>query len=326
VPPRLRRRAILALALKAPLLAVACSATNAQSGLPTGEAGDGALSGVTATPVPPTATPIPPTPTPIPPAVQGLPPEIQQGGTAEVVLNEAASSATLRFNGLQYPMIAAGNRSWTMVGVGAFADPGAYSLGVTYTGASGQSANGSLTILDKDYPVENINLDPQTSALLAPSIVANELARRATIYSVFTPRKLWKGPWVRPHPADLSDHYGIARGYNGSAPTDYHRGTDFAGQKGTPVVCSAAGKVAFAEPLQVRGNSVIVDHGVGVFSAYHHLSRIDVSEGQDLFAGQQVGLLGDTGLVTGPHLHWEVVIRTVEVDGLLWLDGHEWGL
>jgi murein DD-endopeptidase MepM/ murein hydrolase activator NlpD len=266
-------------------------------------------------------------PTTVPPAVQGLPAQIQQGGTAVVVLNQSATAATLRFNGLQFPMIQKGDRWWTMVGVGAFADLGPYNLNASYTGAGSQAnATVTLTVADKLYPVENIDLDAQTSALLAPSIVANELARRASIYALFTPQKLWTGPWVRPHPAELSDIYGIARGYNGSPPTDYHRGTDFAGQKGTPIVVAAAGKVAFAEPLQVRGNSVIVDHGVGVFSAYHHLSRIDVSAGQDLNSGQQVGLLGDTGLVTGPHLHWEVVVRGVEVDGLLWLDGREWGL
>jgi murein DD-endopeptidase MepM/ murein hydrolase activator NlpD len=75
----------------------------------------------------------------------------------------------------------------------------------------------------------------------------------------------------------------------------------------------------------VRGNSVIIDHGGGVFTAYHHLSRIDVTQGQSLAASQQVGLCGSTGLVTGPHLHWEVLVRGVEVDGELWLKGQEIG-
>ncbi len=329
MPTRLPRRVLLGLALKAPLLAVACTATtNAGPGLQTAVPGDQDLVAVTPTAAPPTATPVPPTATPAPASVQALPAQMQQGGTTTVILNQAASAATLRFNGLQYPMVQKGDRWWAMAGIGAFADISPYALNISYTTASGAQATaaGTLSVLDYVYPVENIDLDAQTSALLAPDIINAELAKRAAIYGVFTPQKLWSGAWVRPHPAELSDKYGIARSYNHGPVTDYHRGTDFAGQKGTPVVVAAAGKVAFSGPLQVRGNSVIVDHGVGVFSAYHHLSRIDVTTGDALTAGQQVGLLGDTGLVTGPHLHWEVVIRTVEVDGLLWLDGTTWGL
>lgn len=70
---------------------------------------------------------------------------------------------------------------------------------------------------------------------------------------------------------------------------------------------------------------MIIDHGMGVFTSYDHLSRIDMSVGQTVTAGQQVGLTGATGLVTGPHLHWEVVIRGIEVDGALWLQGQEIG-
>jgi len=328
VPQRLPRRAVLALALKAPFLAVACTATTSGTEFPTADPRDGALIAVTATPVPPTETPVPPTATPLPPEVEAAPPQIYQGGVSVVVLDRPAVGGTLRFSGRQYPLIQKGERFWTIVGTGAFAETGPYGLNVSYTdpGGSARTAAGTLLVQHKDYPVEDIVLDSQTASLLAPDIVNNELAKRAAIYSVYTPQKLWSGPFLRPHPAGLSDTYGIARSYNGSPPTDYHRGTDFAGQEGTPVIAAAAGKGAFAGALQVRGNSVIVDHGVGVFTAYHHLSRIDMAQGDAVAAGQQVGLLGSTGLVTGPHLHWEVVVRGIEVDGLLWLGGKEWGL
>jgi murein DD-endopeptidase MepM/ murein hydrolase activator NlpD len=108
--------------------------------------------------------------------------------------------------------------------------------------------------------------------------------------------------------------------------TSYHTGTDFVGDTGAPITAAAAGRVAFAGELRVRGGSVMIDHGAGVFSAYHHLSRIDMAEGQSVTRGQSVGAMGATGLVTGPHLHWEVVVRGVEVDGGLWLEGREIGL
>src|SRR5207245_2752637 len=107
---------------------------------------------------------------------------------------------------------------------------------------------------------------------------------------------------------------------------DYHRGTDFTGQTGDPITAAAAGKAVFVGPLKVRGNSVILDHGAGVFTAYHHLSHFDVAQGASVAAGQLLGLIGSTGLVTGPHLHWEVIVRGIEVDGLLWLNGSQYGL
>jgi murein DD-endopeptidase MepM/ murein hydrolase activator NlpD len=130
---------------------------------------------------------------------------------------------------------------------------------------------------------------------------------------------------LRPSTAAIGDVYGTGRSYNGAPVTDYHRGLDFVSREGDPLTAAAAGRVAFAGELKVRGNSVIVDHGAGVFTAYHHLSRIEVAQGQSIAAGQQVGLCGSTGLVTGPHLHWEVTVRGVEVDGELWLKGQEIG-
>ena len=221
-----------------------------------------------------------------------------------------------------------GSRWWAVIGVGAFAQPGQYLVAVDYTPAGGspaQTVSQSITLADVDYPSENINLDPQATALLAPDIVNAELAFRAQIYGVYTPQRLWSGPFMVPSSAAIGDVYGIARGYNGAPPSSFHTGTDFVAQTGDPVVAAAAGRVAFAGALQVRGNSVIIDHGLGIFTAYHHLSQILVSEGQVVTKGQLLGAVGSTGLVTGPHLHWEVIVRGIEVDGQLWLKGTEIG-
>ena len=98
----------------------------------------------------------------------------------------------------------------------------------------------------------------------------------------------------------------------------HHSGTDFAADAGTPVIAAAAGRVAYVGLLTTRGNSVIIDHGVGVFTAYHHLSRIDVGVGEYVSQGEQVGLVGMTGLATGPHLHWELVVGGINVDPVSW--------
>jgi murein DD-endopeptidase MepM/ murein hydrolase activator NlpD len=281
------------------------------------------------TEVPPTGTATAvPTATPAPNLVELRPAQIPQGGTATVILNAAAVSGAFTFQGRQYPVASSGGRRWAVIGCGAFTTPATVPIGVSYTlpGAASTSASGSLVIVDAGFPVEEITLDPTTAELLAPNIIQAELNQRAAIYGNYTPDRLWTGPFIRPATADIGDTYGMARSYNGAPATDYHRGTDFTGHQGDPVIAAADGNVVFAGELKVRGNSVIVDHGLGVFTAYHHFSRIDIAQGASVRAGQQVGLIGATGLVTGPHLHWEVIVRGIEVDGRAWLQGTDFGL
>lgn len=255
---------------------------------------------------------------------QFSPGELVQGGSAIVYFNEAATAATMTFGGKQYPMLFDGARWWAIVGIGAFSEPGIAPITVTYQPAGGGDqavATGSIPIVDRAYAIEDIELDEETSALLEPSVVNNEEALRATIFAGYTTQRLWDGPFLRPADSAVTSTYGIARSYNGGPVTSYHRGTDFAGGDGDPAYAAAAGRVVFADTLRVRGNSVIIDHGVGVYTAYSHLSQLNVSEGQMVAAGDLIGLIGSTGLVTGPHLHWEVIVRGIEVDGELWLAG-----
>jgi murein DD-endopeptidase MepM/ murein hydrolase activator NlpD len=261
-------------------------------------------------------------------ALRFKPDQLVRGGTAIVYFDLPATSATLRFGGLQYPMIHNGAGWWAMVGIGAFAEAGPAPLSVSYL-PPGQTAaatlSGSITIVAKSYPVENITLSGTAAALLSPDIVLAELNQRAAVYAAYTPEKLWSGPFLAPAAGSISGIFGEGRSYNGAPVTDYHRGTDFANSEGTLVYASASGRVAFSGELKVRGNTVIIDHGGGLFTAYHHLSAINVAAGQAVAAGQPVGLMGATGLVTGPHLHWEVIVRGIEVDGQEWLRGVEIG-
>ena len=285
----------------------------------------------TASPAPQaSATPAttPETPTPQPPSVipTGLafqPPQLRRGGYSVIYLYEPALNATVYFGGLQYPMLQDGDRWWALVGIGAFTEPGLAPLTVDYAPADGGntiSLAQSIEITDFDYPVENIDLDPQTSELLDPGTVNNELAVRAGIFSAYTPLKMWSGAFTRPAGGPYSSPYGVARSYNNGPVSGYHHGTDFLGDEGDPVYAAGDGVVAFADHLDVRGNTIYIDHGAGLISGYHHLSAINVTAGETVTAGQLIGAIGATGLVTGPHLHWEVIIRGVEIDGRLWLE------
>lgn len=280
-----------------------------------------------------TETEVPPEPTPTPEptlepepvvSVSFDPPQLVLGGAAIVYLEAPATAATMTFGGTQYPMLFDGSRWWAIVGVGAFAQTGEAPITIAYTPADGSpqaTVEASIPIVYREFPVENIELDEETSTLLDPSIVNNEEALRAAIFSGYTMQRFWDGTFLAPADSAISSIYGVGRSYNGAPVSSYHRGTDFAGQTGETAYAAAAGRVVFAQELQVRGNTVIIDHGVGVFTAYSHLSSIGVTEGQMVSAREPIGQIGSTGLVTGPHLHWEVVIRGVEVDGQLWLGG-----
>jgi murein DD-endopeptidase MepM/ murein hydrolase activator NlpD len=109
--------------------------------------------------------------------------------------------------------------------------------------------------------------------------------------------------------------FGVRSVFNGEARAP-HRGVDLRGATGTPVRAPARGVVVLAEPLYFSGSTVILDHGLGVFSMLAHLSRLDVKPGSLVLRGDLVGAVGATGRVTGPHLHWTLRIGTASVDPL----------
>ena len=110
-------------------------------------------------------------------------------------------------------------------------------------------------------------------------------------------------------------NFGTRSIFNGE-PRAPHAGVDYRGAVGTPISAPGAGRVVLAEPLFFTGDTVIVDHGLGLYSLLAHLSRIDVAAGQTVERGERVGLLGATGRVTGPHLHWTVRLGAARVDPL----------
>ncbi len=116
---------------------------------------------------------------------------------------------------------------------------------------------------------------------------------------------IWSGSFLAPVRAAPTDSFGTRRMFNGKLAS-IHKGTDFRAATGTPVHAGNAGVVLLAQPLYYEGNCVMIDHGLGLISISMHLSRIDVKPGQHIARGQQLGLSGATGRVTGPHLHWAI--------------------
>ena len=130
----------------------------------------------------------------------------------------------------------------------------------------------------------------------------------------------WRENFIWPAQGRISGRFGSQRIYQGE-PGSYHSGLDIAGGAGAPVVAPASGKVTLAttQPFSLEGNLVIIDHGDGLNSAFLHLSRIDVTEGQMIRQGDPIGLIGASGRATGPHLHWSIKWHLARLDPLLFL-------
>jgi murein DD-endopeptidase MepM/ murein hydrolase activator NlpD len=125
------------------------------------------------------------------------------------------------------------------------------------------------------------------------------------VFGVSAAEPLWASDFRAPVTAPPTDSFGTRRTFNGKLAS-IHKGMDFRAVTGTPVLAGNSGVVVLARPLYYEGGCVVVDHGLGLFTISMHLSRIDVQEGQRVATGEQLGLSGATGRVTGPHLHWAV--------------------
>ncbi len=207
-------------------------------------------------------------------------------------------------------------------GIHAMLEPGAYPItleGATIDGTP-LSFSQNVFVQDGDYL-----FDPPLVVDSETTDIQNNETENELWFDVVAPvttEKFWDGLFQSPVPESLSDCFpsvfGNRRSYNQSGYYYFHSGLDFCGRPGVEIYAPAPGKVVFTGPLTVRGNATVIDHGRGVYSAYAHQSEIAVSEGAWVETGQVIGLVGETGRVTGPHLHWEIIVGGVQVDPQYW--------
>lgn len=207
-----------------------------------------------------------------------------------------------------------------LAGVDAFTEAGRYRMEL---GGSGERSwypfAQDVAVADSNFPNQSITVPEELSDLLDPAVRNEEDAYLSTIYGSYSAEKQWDGLFQVPVSDTLvTAPYGGGRSYNEGPISIFHTGTDFNGDIGTPILAAANGTVVFDGELELRGNTVIIDHGWGVMTGYYHLAESLVEQGQRVEMGQQIGSGGDTGLSTGPHLHWELRIMDVPVDGMRW--------
>ena len=249
-----------------------------------------------------------------------------QQGSLMVVTVHADNPATLNgtFQDWTIPFAQDGDKYIGLVGISANpvtgVAPGIYPVTVTATDAKGEqvSITTNVQVNAGHFNSEYINLPPDRQQLLDPNLVAAENQKLNAVWTIFNPTRYWTGPFSVPAATytKISSPFGTRRSYQGGPFTSYHEGTDFAMPAGTPVYAPADGVVVLAEPLTVRGNAVVIDHGWGVYTGLYHLAKFAVQVGQRVKQGDLVAYSDNTGLSTGAHLHWDIRIRGLNVDAL----------
>ncbi|MCP4536557.1 MAG: LysM peptidoglycan-binding domain-containing protein [Chloroflexi bacterium] len=245
-------------------------------------------------------------------------------GTAMIVTVYATDPITLT-GSLFEQEVRFGNEGdvyYGLVGVHVFTEPGLYDLELTAIDGRGQSTTiGTGVVVEAArFNFERIDVPASRTNLLDPIAIARDRERLDTARFTFTPERRWTVPFQRPCIGSISAYFGSHRSYNGGPYTSYHSGTDFRISGGTPVYAPAAGTVVLAEPLSLWGNALVIDHGWGVLTGYAHLSAFEVEVGQQVAQGELVAKVGNTGLSTGSHLHWEMWVGGISVNALDWLE------
>ena len=232
-----------------------------------------------------------------------------------IVLPEASDRIQVRAFDRDVDAERDGDRAWrALVGIDLDVKPGSYRVTVD---AGRARASYDLAIVPRAFRTRRLTVN---EAFVTPPAaeqprIEREASLLAAVWAAPAAARLWTDPFVRPVPQEANSAFGTRSVFNGK-PRNAHGGADFLSPAGTPIHAPNAGRVAVARNLYFSGNTVIVDHGLGLFSMLAHLSAIDVHEGDVVTAGQVLGKVGATGRVTGPHLHWAVRASGARVDPL----------
>jgi murein DD-endopeptidase MepM/ murein hydrolase activator NlpD len=211
-------------------------------------------------------------------------------------------------------------RHWrALVGIDLDTAAGVYHVEADAIASGAVLDHGSydLTVRPRRFPTRQLHVDD--AFVNPPASVDERIAKEAAELDAIWKRsgnaRFWSRPFVRPVPGPANSQFGTRSIFNG-VPRAPHGGGDFLSGAGTPVKAPNDGRVVLARDLYFSGNTVIIDHGLGLFSLLAHLSETDVHEGERVEAGQIIGKVGATGRVTGPHLHWAVRVGGARVDPL----------
>ena len=222
--------------------------------------------------------------------------------------------------GTDSPKVPSNDLRQAILGVDLEKAPGTYPLlvRVQTTGGKPASCTVQIPVRAGKFATERLQVGKEFVEPSPEQIqrANEERDKLRAIFDQITPEKLWDGDFRVPlDGVTTGGNFGKRRVLNGQAGSP-HSGVDFPALTGTPIHAAQSGRVALAQELFFSGNTIVVDHGLGIYTFYGHLSEIDVKVGDELQAGQVLGRVGATGRVTGPHLHWGLTVERARVNPL----------
>lgn len=234
-------------------------------------------------------------------------------------LGDKAMKARVRFLGMEIPLLRAGDGCFLgAVAVDILTKPGQHKL-IVFAGNK-PMASARVEVRPKNYGERRITVAKKFMSLTPQQLSRHkrEIKAQRRVYDLVTPRRYWRSGFIKPVPGSISGPFGRRSVINGE-PRSPHGGIDLRGAKGTPIMASGAGKVALIQDSYFGGQIILIDHGLGLVSAYRHLDKVQVKKGQMVAKGKVIGLVGMTGRVTGPHLHFDMHLGGARVDPMAWI-------
>ena len=239
------------------------------------------------------------------------------GGVALVALGAAAQRPAVQLDDRRV-LVLGDESGWTaVVGIKLATEPGELSLQVQMPGSA--PVHKAIRVSPAHYPVQRLKVPPRHVDLSQEdqARVTREQTHLAQVTATFSAERLpAQLRLLQPVAGPRSSSFGMRRIFNGQARNP-HAGMDIAAPTGTPVLAGAAGRVIDTGDYFFSGNMVWVDHGSGFMTMVCHLSTIAVKAGDEVVRGDRLGAVGATGRVTGPHLHWSVMLNRAYVDPAL---------
>ncbi|MDI6703489.1 MAG: M23 family metallopeptidase [bacterium] len=245
--------------------------------------------------------------------------EIGDVGLVKVKVTEDIESLRGEVFGKEIHFFLEGDGYFGLIGAGLYTEPKEYFLDLEFLERSGKIRRfrEKILVVEKFFETERLYLPKEMVTLSKRNLkrVREENGILNKIWETETKERLWKGNFILPVEGEFGSRFGLRRIINGKRRSP-HTGVDIKAKEGSSVLASNSGRVIFIDNLFFSGNSIILDHGFGLYTMYFHLSDILVKEGDIVSKGEVIGRVGQTGRASGPHLHFGVRLQGKRVDPL----------
>ena len=247
------------------------------------------------------------------------PPSPQPGDVVLLQISGGPPDVRADWDGRPLALFPTAHGVAALIGIDLDVRPGPIGWRVTRPSVAkngGALATGAVTVRARTFPTQPLTLPKGMVDLDAPTLARVETEREElkAALAAGAAERLWRGPFRIPvDGGQPTGGFGLRRLLNGQ-PRSPHTGYDWAAPAGTPVLAANAGRAALVAEHFFAGRNVVLDHGLGLFTLYFHLTEARVAPGESVSAGQVIGTVGATGRVTGPHLHFAVLLNGARVD------------